>query len=186
MLACLCFLSGHCVRIQDMLLSRHILEKEEKVPWNTYTLHLSSATVLLVRKECSNYHSQQLCTTPALLKSPENVPWEPRCSLSWNTDGNLSQSVLWMLGSHCQCATSAFPACFTFSEVAGKHSISLNMQQYTWELGVEVRTLIIRSLVCYLWEHPEISIYIWWKNSDNPALETEIRQGCHCVFFPFQ
>lgn len=34
-------------------------------------------------------------------------------------------------GSHCQCATSAFPASLTFPQVAGKHSISLSMQQYT-------------------------------------------------------
>lgn len=94
----------------------HILEKEEKVPWNTYTLHLSSATALLVRKECSSYHSQQLCTTPAPLKSPENAPWEPRCALSWNTDSNLSQSVLWMLGSHWQSVCHfCFPSVLHFS-----------------------------------------------------------------------
>lgn len=183
MLACVCFLSGHCVGFKTWCFHRHILKKEEKVPWNTYTLHLSSATALLVWKECSNYHSQQLCTTPAPLKSPENAPWEPRCSLSWNRDGNLSQFVVWMLGSHCQCATFAFPASFTFPEVAGKLSISLSMQQYTWGLGVGVRTLIIRSLVCYLREHPEISIcgrtvtILPWRQRSGKAAT---------VFFPFQ
>lgn len=64
---------------------------------------------------------KQLCTTPAALKSPENAPWEPRCSLSWNTEDNLSQCVLWMMGWHCQCGVSALLASFTFPQVAGKH-----------------------------------------------------------------
>lgn len=56
---------------------------------------------------------KQLCTTPAPLKSPENVPWEPRCSLSRITEDNLSQCVLRMW-RHCQCGASAFPESFTF------------------------------------------------------------------------
>lgn len=34
-----CFLSGHSLKIQDMIFHGHILEKEEKVRRNTHTIH---------------------------------------------------------------------------------------------------------------------------------------------------
>ena len=68
---------------------------------------LSSANELFVLKECSNYHSEQRCTTPAPQRDLGCTCREPHAHNSKTQEDALSVCAVKGRGGCCQCGISA-------------------------------------------------------------------------------